>query len=75
MLMESLNLTPDNPNPRPLPGEASAALPAKPNDVCAVVAPGDSPPADPAACEREKDELARLRANRIGGAPSASPAP
>ncbi|HEY1779991.1 MAG TPA: caspase family protein [Roseiarcus sp.] len=63
LLMESLNLTPDKPSQRPLLGEASAALPAKPNDVRAVVAPGDSPAADPSACEREKDELARLRAN------------
>jgi uncharacterized caspase-like protein len=53
LLMESLNLTPDN---------ASAALP-KGNDVRAVVAPGDSAPADPAACEREQEELNRLRAN------------
>ena len=63
LLMESLNLTPDNPNPRPLLGETSAALPSKPNDVRAVVAPGDSPAADPTACEREKEELARIRAN------------
>ena len=63
MLMESLNLTPDKPNPRPVLGDASAALPAKPNDVRAVVAPGDSPAADPTACEREKEELARIRAN------------
>jgi len=53
LLMESLNLTPDN---------ASAAAP-KANDVRAVVAPGDSAPADPAACEREQEELNRLRAN------------
>jgi Caspase domain len=53
LLMESLNLTPDN---------ASAALP-KANDVRAVVAPGDSPPTDPAACDREQEELNRLRAN------------
>ena len=63
MLMESLNLTPKNPTPRPVLGDASAALPAKPNDVRAVVAPGDSPAADPTACEREKEELARIRAN------------
>ena len=63
MLMESLNLTPDKPNPRPLLGETSAALPSKGNDVRAVVAPGDSPAADPTACEREKEELARIRAN------------
>ncbi len=63
MLMESLNLTPDKPSPRPLLGEASAALPSRGNDVRAVVAPGDSPPADPTACEREKEELARIRAN------------
>jgi uncharacterized caspase-like protein len=53
LLMESLNLTPDN---------ASAALP-KANDVRAVVAPGDSPPTDPASCDREQEELNRLRAN------------
>ena len=63
MLMESLNLTPDKPSPRPLLGEASAALPSRGNDVRAVVAPGDSPAADPTACEREKEELARIRAN------------
>ncbi len=53
LLLESLNLTPDN---------ASAALP-KTNDVRAVVAPGDSAPADPGACEREQGELNRLRVN------------
>ena len=63
MLMESLNLTPDGPRSHPVLGDASAALPPKPNDVRAVVAPGDSPAADPAACEREKEELARIRAN------------
>ncbi len=63
MLMESLNLTPDGPSSHPVLGDASAALPPKPNDVRAVVAPGDSPAADPAACEREKEELARIRAN------------
>ena len=63
MLMESLNLTPDEPRSHAVLGDASAALPAKPNDVRAVVAPGDSPAADPTACEREKEELARIRAN------------
>jgi uncharacterized caspase-like protein len=63
LLMESLNLTPDSPGSPPALGDASAALPAKANDVRAVVAPGDSPPADPAACQREKEELNRLRAN------------
>jgi uncharacterized caspase-like protein len=60
LLMESLNLVPDN--PASPPAAASAALP-KANDVRAVVAPGDSAPADPAACEREQEELDRLRAN------------
>ena len=53
LLMESLNLAPDN---------ASAAR-AKTNDVRAVVAPGDSAPADAGACEREQEELNRLRAS------------
>jgi uncharacterized caspase-like protein len=53
LLMESLNLA---------PGNASATLP-KANDVRAVLAPGDTPPTDPAACEREQEELNRLRAN------------
>ena len=52
-----------DPAPRPLVGDVSTAAPAKANDVRAVVAPGDSAPADAAACEREKEELARLRAN------------
>ena len=63
LLMYSLDLTPDEPTSHPGLGEAAAALPAKPNDVRAVVAPGDSPAADPTACEREKEDLARLRAN------------
>ena len=63
LLMYSLDLTPDEPTSHPVLGEAAAALPAKPNDVRAVVAPGDSPAADPTACEREKEDLARLRAN------------
>ena len=63
MLMESLDLTPDEPRSHPVLGDASAALPPKANDVRAVVAPGDSAAADPTACEREKEELARLRAN------------
>jgi uncharacterized caspase-like protein len=63
MLMESLDIVTDSPSPHPLLGDASAALPPKANDVRAVVAPGDSAPADPAACEREKQELDRLRAN------------
>lgn len=61
LLMESLNLTPDKPSSPP--AGASAALPAKANDVRAVVAPGDSAPVDPGACEREQEELSRLRAN------------
>ena len=65
MLMESLNIVTDEPPPHPLVGDASAALPPKANDVRAVVAPGDSPPADPSACAREKEELDRLRANPV----------
>ncbi len=65
MLMESLDLVTDEPTPHPLVGDASAALPPKANDVRAVVAPGDSAPADASACAREKDELDRLRANPI----------
>ena len=63
MLMYSLDLTPDEPSQHPLVGDASAALPPKANGVRAVVAPGDSVAADPGACEREKQELDRLRAN------------
>ena len=63
LLMYSLDLTPDEPRSHPVLGDASAALPPKGNDVRGVAAPGDSPAADPAACEREKEELARLRAN------------
>ena len=63
LLMYSLDLAPDEPRSHPLLGDASAALPPKANDVRAVVAPGDSAPADPAACERETEELNRLRAN------------
>ena len=63
MLMESLDIVTDSPSPHPLLGDASAALPPKANDVRAVVAPNDSVAADPAACEREKQELDRIRAN------------
>ena len=63
MLMYSLDLTPDEPSAHPVVGDASAALPPKANDVRAVVAPGDSVAADPGACDREKEELDRLRAN------------
>jgi hypothetical protein len=63
MLMESLDIVTDDPSPHRLLGDASAALPPKANDVRAVVAPGDSVTADPDACEREKQELDRLRAN------------
>jgi len=65
MLMYSLDLTPDEPIAHPLVGEASAGLPPKANDVRAVVAPGDSAPPDAGACEREKEELDRLRANPV----------
>ncbi len=63
MLMESLDIVVEEPSPHPVLGDASAALPPKANDIRAVVAPGDSVAADPAACEREKQELDRLRAN------------
>ena len=65
MLMESLDIVTENPSARPALGKASAALPPKANDVRAVVAPGDSAPAqtDSNACEREKGELERIRAN------------
>ena len=63
MLMESLDILPEEPTPHPGLREASAALPPKANDTRAVVAPGDSAPAGPAACDREKEELTRLRAN------------
>jgi uncharacterized caspase-like protein len=62
MLMESLDIVVEEPSPHPAPGNASAALP-KANDIRAVVAPGDSVAEDPAACDREKQELERLRAN------------
>ena len=60
MLMESFDLVTDEPTPHPL----AAALPPRAN-VRAVVAPGDSAPADPSACAREKEELDRLRANPV----------
>jgi uncharacterized caspase-like protein len=63
MLMESLDIVVEDPSPHPVLGDASAALPPKANDIRAVVAPGDSVAADPAACDREKQELDRLRAN------------
>jgi uncharacterized caspase-like protein len=65
MLMYSLDLTPDEPGSHPVLGDASATLSPKANDVRAVVAPGDSAPADAGACEREKEELERLRANPV----------
>ena len=61
--LESLNLAADNPGQLPLLGAAAAAAPAKANDVRAVIAPGESPREDAAACGREKEELTRLRAN------------
>jgi uncharacterized caspase-like protein len=63
MLMESLDIVVEEPSQHPVLGDASAALPPKANDIRAVIAPGDSVVADPAACEREKEELSRLRAN------------
>jgi hypothetical protein len=63
MLMESLDIVVEEPSPRPVLGVASTATSPKANDIRAVVAPGDSVAADPAACDREKQELDRLRAN------------
>ena len=63
MLMESLNIVVEEPSPHPVLGDASTALSPKANDIRAVVAPGDSVAADPSACDREKQELDRLRAN------------
>jgi len=63
LLMESLNIVPEDPNAHAVLGDASDASPPKASDVRAVVAPGDSPSADAGACEREKGELERLRAN------------
>jgi uncharacterized caspase-like protein len=63
MLMYSLDLTPEEPSAHPLLGDASPTLPPKASDVRAVVAPGDSAPEDPGACQREKEELDHLRAN------------
>lgn len=63
LLMYSLDLTPDGAHP--LQKDAPAALPPTTDDVRAVVAPGDSAPVDPSACEREKEELDHLRANPV----------
>jgi uncharacterized caspase-like protein len=63
MLMESLDIVVKEPSAHPVVGDASASLPPKASDVRAVVAPGDSVAADPGACDREKQELDRLRAN------------
>jgi uncharacterized caspase-like protein len=63
MLMESLDIVVEEPSPHPVLGVASTALSPKANDIRAVVAPGDSVAPDPAACDREKQELDRLRAN------------
>jgi uncharacterized caspase-like protein len=63
MLMESLDIVVEEPSAHPVLGDASTALSPKGNDIRAVVAPGDSVAADPAACDREKQELDRLRAN------------
>jgi uncharacterized caspase-like protein len=63
MLMESLDIVVEDPRPRPVVGAVSAALPPKANDIRAVVAPGDSVAAEPGACDKEKQELDRLRAN------------
>jgi hypothetical protein len=54
--MYSLDLTPDEPS-------AHASAVPRANDVRAVVAPGDN--SSPDACEREKEELDRLRANPV----------
>jgi uncharacterized caspase-like protein len=63
MLMESLDIVVEEPSPHPVLGDASTALSPKANDIRGVVAPGDSVAADPSACDREKQELDRLRAN------------
>jgi uncharacterized caspase-like protein len=63
MLMESLDIVVEEPSPHPVQGVASTSLSPKANDVRAVAAPGDSVAADPSACDREKQELDRLRAN------------
>jgi hypothetical protein len=68
MLMESLDIVVEEPSPHAVLGDASAALPAKGNDVRGVVAPGDSDATDGAVCDREKEELSRLRANPDRGA-------
>jgi uncharacterized caspase-like protein len=68
MLMYSLDLTPEELNAHPVLGDASTALPPRANDVRGVVAPGDSDASDGAACDREKEELSRLRANPDRGA-------
>jgi uncharacterized caspase-like protein len=63
MLMKSLDILVEDPSPHPVLGDASTALSPKANDIRAVVAPGDSVPADAGACDREKQELDRIRAN------------
>ena len=63
MLLESLDIVVEEPSPHPVLGDASATLSPKANDIRGVVAPGDSVAADPSACNREKQELERLRAN------------
>ena len=63
MLMESLDIVVEEPSPHPVLGVASTAQSPKANDIRAVVAPGDSVASDPTACDREKQELDRLRAN------------
>jgi uncharacterized caspase-like protein len=63
MLMESLDIVVEETSPHPVLGDTATALSPKANDIRAVVAPGDSVAADPAACDREKQELERLRAN------------
>jgi Caspase domain len=63
MLMESLDIVVEEPSSHPVLGDASTALSPKANDIRGVVAPGDSVAADPSACDREKQELDRLRAN------------
>src|SRR3984957_8548654 len=64
MLMESLDIVVEEPSPHPVLGDASTtALSPKANDIRAVVAPGDSVAADPSACDREKQQPDRPRAN------------
>jgi uncharacterized caspase-like protein len=63
MLMESLDIVVEEPSPHAIVGAASTTQSPKVNDIRAVVAPGDSASSDSGACDREKGDLERLRAN------------